>query len=131
MRLCGNDIDESTTALEAGLGWMIGWSNERFIGREALQRQRARACQAPHRVRDGRPWHRAPWLPGGPQRRGDWRRHQRCRRRTRKKAIGMAYVPIDLSKPGTGIEIDVRGRVAQARVVPMPFYKRGRDVLPG
>ena len=43
MRLCGNDIDESTTALEAGLGWMIGWSNERFIGREALQRQRARA----------------------------------------------------------------------------------------
>jgi len=48
-----------------------------------------------------------------------------------KKAIGMAYVPIDLSKPGTDIEIDVRGRVAQARVVPMPFYKRGRDVLPG
>jgi aminomethyltransferase len=48
-----------------------------------------------------------------------------------KKAIGMAYVPIDLSRPGTDIEIDIRGRAAQARVVPMPFYKRGRDVLPG
>ena len=43
-----------------------------------------------------------------------------------KKAIGMAYVPIDLSTPGIDIEIDVRGRAAQARVVPMPFYKRAK-----
>jgi len=40
------------------------------------------------------------------------------------KAIGMAYVPIDHSRPGTGIHIDIRGRAAAARVVPMPFYKR-------
>jgi aminomethyltransferase len=41
-----------------------------------------------------------------------------------KKAIGMAYVPIGQSQAGTELEIDIRGRPAKARVVPMPFYKR-------
>jgi aminomethyltransferase len=43
-----------------------------------------------------------------------------------KKAIGMAYVPIALSPVSTEIEIDVRGRLSKARVVPLPFYKRAR-----
>ena len=132
MRLYGNDIDESTTVLEAGLGWMIGWTNETFIGRDALLRQKERgvsrrlvgfemidrgiARHGYHVVQDGdeigvvTSGTQTPFL---------------------RKAIGMAYVPIDLSKPGTDIEIDIRGRGAKARVVPMPFYKRGRDVLPG
>ena len=41
-----------------------------------------------------------------------------------EKAIGMAYVPIDSTDPGTEFEVDVRGRLAKARVVPLPFYKR-------
>jgi aminomethyltransferase len=41
-----------------------------------------------------------------------------------KKAIGMAYVPVERSAQGSEIEIDVRGRRARARVVPLPFYKR-------
>ena len=44
-----------------------------------------------------------------------------------QKAIGMAYVPTDLSVPDTEIEIDVRGRRLRARVVSMPFYKRARS----
>jgi aminomethyltransferase len=40
-----------------------------------------------------------------------------------KKAIGMAYVPIEHAPAGTEIGVDIRGRVAAARVVPMPFYK--------
>jgi aminomethyltransferase len=43
-----------------------------------------------------------------------------------KRAIGLAYVPVDLSPVSTEIEIDVRGRAAKARVVPLPFYKRAR-----
>ena len=39
----------------------------------------------------------------------------------------MAYVPSGLGEPGTEIEIDVRGRVGKARVVPMPFYKREKN----
>ncbi len=42
MRLYGNDIDESTTALEAGLGWTIGWKKGDFIGRERLLEQKER-----------------------------------------------------------------------------------------
>jgi len=41
-----------------------------------------------------------------------------------KKAIGMAYVPIELTAPGSEITIDVRGRPSRATVVPLPFYKR-------
>jgi aminomethyltransferase len=43
-----------------------------------------------------------------------------------KKAIGMAYVPVAVAE-GAEIHIDVRGRRARARVVPLPFYKRPRS----
>jgi aminomethyltransferase len=42
-----------------------------------------------------------------------------------KKAIGMAYVPAEMAS-ASEITIDVRGRTSQARIVPLPFYKRGR-----
>src|SRR5262245_3888031 len=41
MRLHGNDIDETTTALEAGLSWIVGWKKDDFIGAAALREQRA------------------------------------------------------------------------------------------
>ena len=132
MRLFGNDIDESTTALEAGLGWMVGWTNERFVGRERLLRQKDEGVSRrlvgfemidPGIARHG---HRVleKGAPVGVVTSGTQTPYL-------KKAIGMAYVPVGLSKPATEIEIDVRGRSAKARVVPMPFYKRGRDVVPG
>ena len=40
MRLSGQDIDETTSVLEAGLGWIVGWEKPDFVGREALVRQR-------------------------------------------------------------------------------------------
>ena len=132
MRLYGSDIDESTTVLEAGLGWMIGWTNEAFIGRDTLAQQRAQGVSRKlagfemitpgiarhgYRVmRDGKPvgvvtsGTQTPFL---------------------KKAIGMAYVPLELSSQGTEIAIEIRGRAARARIVPMPFYKRGRDAVSG
>ena len=36
MRLYGNDIDETTTALEADLGWIVGWKKDDFIGADVL-----------------------------------------------------------------------------------------------
>ena len=41
-----------------------------------------------------------------------------------ERAIGMAYVPVGASAVDAGIEIEIRGRRARARVVPLPFYKR-------
>src|SRR5713226_5105878 len=40
MRLHGNDIDETTTALEADLGWIVGWNKPDFVGAEVVRRQR-------------------------------------------------------------------------------------------
>lgn len=125
MRLYGNDIDESTTVLEAGLGWIVGWTNERFIGRDSLLKQKEHGVTrrlagfemvdpgiARHGYRviqDGRP---AGVVTSGTQ------------TPYLKKAIGMAYVPAELARPGTAIEIEIRGRAAKARIVRMPFYKR-------
>src|SRR5439155_5437521 len=41
MRLYGNDIDETTTALEADLGWIVGWKKDDFLGAAALREQKA------------------------------------------------------------------------------------------
>jgi aminomethyltransferase len=48
-----------------------------------------------------------------------------------KKAIAMAYVPAAVAAPGTQVEVDVRGRSSAAIVVPLPFYKRQRNVVAG
>ena len=53
MRLHGNDIDETTTALEADLGWIVGWKKDDFIGAAALRAQKASGVGAQAgRVRD-------------------------------------------------------------------------------
>jgi aminomethyltransferase len=43
-----------------------------------------------------------------------------------KKNIGMAYVPVESSAPGTQIRIGIRSQEAPAKIVPVPFYKRAR-----
>ena len=46
MRLHGNDIDETTTALEADLGWIVGWKKDDFIGARRCARRRRAASSA-------------------------------------------------------------------------------------
>ena len=41
MRLYGNDMDETTTVLEADLGWIVGWKKDDFLGADVLRRQKA------------------------------------------------------------------------------------------
>ena len=125
MRLYGNDMDETTTVLEADLGWIVGWKKEAFIGADVLRRQKQEGVRRKlvgFEVVDraiGRHGYdvfvngeKAGVVTSGTQ------------TPFLKKAIGMAYVPVERSTPGGEIEIDVRGRRARARVVPMPFYKR-------
>lgn len=128
MALYGNDIDETTTLLEANLGWICKLNKGEFIGREALARQKEqgvkrrlvgfevteRGIARDHQdvlingeragvVTSGSP---APYL---------------------KKNIGLAYVPAEFAKEGQEIQIDVRGRAVGARIVPTPFYKRKKE----
>ena len=128
MRLYGQDMDETTTLLEAGLGWIVGWDKNEFIGKAALDEQRAtgvtRRLVGFEMIERGIARHGYDVCLGA-------ERIGRVTSGTQtpflKKAIGMAYVPTAASAPDTELDIDVRGRRRRARVVPMPFYKRARS----
>jgi aminomethyltransferase len=126
MRLYGNDIDGTTSVLEADLEWILSWTKGDFIGREALARQKAsglsRKLVGFEMVDRAIARHGHPVLIGG-QTAGVVTSGTQTP--FLKKAIGMAYVPAS-TPVDAEIEIDIRGRRAKARVVPMPFYKRPR-----
>jgi aminomethyltransferase len=125
MRLYGNDMDETTTVVEADLGWIVGWKKAEFLGSDVLQRQKA--AGAPRKLVGFEVLDRA-IARHGYDAFVDGVRAGVVTSGTQtpflKKAIGMAYLPADRATPGTEFEVDVRGRRARAAVVPMPFYKR-------
>ena len=128
MRLYGNDIDETTTLLEAGLGWIVGWDKAGFIGKDALAAQKAAGVS--RRLVGFEMLDRGIGRHGYAVYDGDepvGRVTSGTQTPFLKKAIGMAYVPIALATPDTELVIDVRGRRLRARVVRMPFYKRARS----
>src|ERR1051325_3355334 len=126
MRLYGNDIDETTTPVAAGLGWVLGWKKEAFIGQERLREQKKNGAEK--RLVGFEMIDRGIARHGYAVVSGD-RRIGVVTSGTQtpflKKAIGLAYVPVEASTPGHEIDIDVRGRRARARIVPLPFYRRG------
>jgi len=127
MRLHGNDIDETTTALEADLSWIVGWKKDDFIGAAALREQKAHGVSrkiAGFEVLDrgiARQGYDA--YVGGTKVGAVTSGTQTP---FLKKAIGMAYLPAEHTTAGNEFDIDIRGRRTRARVVPMPFYKRPR-----
>jgi aminomethyltransferase len=125
MRLCGSDMDENTTALEAGLGWIVGWKKDRFMGAEALRAQKADGVArklAAFEMRDrGIARHGYPVLSGG-QTVGVVTSGTQTP--FLKKAIGLAMVPAALSTVGSVFDIEIRGRRVPAEVVTEPFYHR-------
>src|ERR1044072_7628757 len=125
MALYGHEIDETTTLLEANLGWITKLAKGEFIGREALAKQKEAGVsrrlvgfevtergiardeqevvidgERVGKVTSGSP---APYL---------------------KKNIGMAYVPAESAAAGQAIQIDVRGKLVGSEIVKTPFYKR-------
>ena len=125
MRLYGNDMDETTTVVEADLGWIVGWKKGEFLGSQVLQRQKA---EGPPRKLVGFEMLDRAIARHGYDAYADGAKAGIVTSGTQtpflKKAIGMAYLPPDRTAPGTEFEIDVRGRRARAKVVAMPFYKR-------
>jgi aminomethyltransferase len=125
MRLYGNDMDETTSVLEAGLGWIVGWNKPSFNGHERLREQKAhgisRALVGLEMIDRGIARHGYPIV-----RNGESIGVVTSGTQTPflKKAIAMAYVPVELKAPGSEVDVDIRGRASKARVVPIPFYKR-------
>ena len=127
MALYGNDIDHSTTPLEADLGWIVKLEKGDFMGRDVLERERA---EGPRRklvgfemVDRGIARHGYPIVEGneeiGVVTSG-------THSPTLKKPIGLAYLPLDKSAPGATFTMLIRGKETRARVVPTPFYKRAK-----
>ncbi len=125
MPLYGHEMDENVTPLETGLASYVKMAKDNFIGRQALIEK-----GEPGRMRIGLK------VTG----RGIAR--ENCEVFLENKKIGrttsgthcpylgcavaMALVDSGSVKPGTSVEIDVRGRMIPAEVVPLPFYKRAR-----
>ena len=125
MRLYGNDMDETATLVEADLNWIVGWKKDAFVGHEVLRRQKAEG--APRKLIGFEMLDRAIGRHGYDVY-IDGEKSGVVTSGTQtpflKKAIGMAYLPSARATIGTEFEIDIRGRRARAKVVPMPFYKR-------
>jgi aminomethyltransferase len=127
MALYGNDIDDTTTVLEADLGWILKIEKGDFLGRDVLARQKSEGLT---RMLVGfetegraiaRHGHKAmsEGAEVGMVTSGSFAPFL-------KKNIGLAYLPIALTEPGSRFTIDIRGRMEPAVVVPTPFYKRAR-----
>jgi aminomethyltransferase len=127
MRLYGNDMDETTTVVEADLGWIVGWKKDEFLGSDVLKRQKAEG--APRKLAGFEMLERAIGRHGYDVY-VDGARAGLVTSGTQtpflKKAIGMAYLPIDSTANGTEFEVECRGRRLRATVVPTPFYKRAK-----
>jgi aminomethyltransferase len=128
MRLYGNDIDETTSVLEADLGWIVGWNKPEFLGRDVLLQQKAsgvsRRIAGFEMLDRGIARHGYPVLVEGRE-----AGHVTSGTQTPflKKAIGMAYLPSEVTAPGREFDVVIRDRRARAKVVPLPFYKRPRS----
>jgi aminomethyltransferase len=127
LSLYGNELDETTTPIEAGLGWTVKLDKPGgFLGRDAIARVKA---EGPQRVIVGFEMtgrgiarHGYPLLStsgetigvctsGGPS-------------PTLGKSIGLGYVPPSLAAIDTPLLVDCRGKSIEAKVVKTPFYKR-------
>lgn len=130
MMLCGQDLDEETTPLDAGLSWIVKWKKGDFVGRDALVDQRETGCR--HRLVGfevegrgiARYGHRLTVrdAPGcaGPVTSGAFAP-------TLGRAIGIARLDCGdggLPAPGSAASVTVRGREIDCRIVKLPFYRR-------
>ena len=128
--LYGNDMDETTTPLEAGLSRWVKLDGPDFQGRDALRRQKEegltrrlvglemldRAIPRPHYAvhQDGREVGHVTSGTFSP---------------TLGKGLALAYVASDANAVGTELEVQIRDQAHPARVVKTPFYSRQRSAV--
>jgi aminomethyltransferase len=150
LSLYGNDLDDRTTPLEAGLGWVVKLDGADFIGKQALLAQRAAGVRRRLSgfvmvergvARHGYAIHAAAPSATGGGGASDAGVGQRPGQKAGQKVgtvtsggpgptvgknIGLGYLPTELSEPGTRLFVDCRGKLVEAEVVKGPFYKRAR-----
>ena len=123
--LYGNDMDGTTSVLEAGLGWIVKFEKRDFIGREALLKQKQEGIK--RRLvgfemvgKDIAREHYPVFIHG----RDVGHVTSGSPSITLKKNIGLAYLPAEHASIGSTFHVAVRSKSSEARVVRTPFYKR-------
>lgn len=126
-RLYGHDMDQSTTPLEAGLGWVVKLGKGNFVGRDVLVKQKEDGLS--RKLVGLEMLDRAPARDGYPVAIGETQIGAVTSGSPApflKKNIALAYLPPDHASVGTELSVIIRGRNVPARVVETPFYKRER-----
>ncbi|MGN8067907.1 glycine cleavage system aminomethyltransferase GcvT [Mucilaginibacter sp. SG564] len=122
--LYGNDIDDATSPLEAGLGWVTKFSKT-FTNSEALQQQKqagvSRKLVGFEMIDRGIPRHDYPIVDADGNNIG--RVTSGTQSPSLQKAIGMGYVNTEVAKEGAEIYISIRDNKVKAKIVKPPFYK--------
>ncbi len=124
--LYGNDLDDTTSPLEAGLGWITKFVNgKEFIGRQLLEKQKVegltRKLAGFELLDKGIP--RAGYVLTTPDGEPIGVVTSGTLSPTRKIGIGLGYMKPEFAVPGTKIALDVRGRRLRAVIVKPPFRK--------
>ncbi len=124
--LYGNDLDDTTSPIEAGLGWITKFAEgKNFIDRPLLEKQKnegtVRKLTGFEMVDRGIPRHGYDLVNEAGEKIGTVTSGTMSP--TRKIGIGMGYVKPEYSKPGMEIFVDMRGRKLKAIVVRPPFRK--------
>jgi aminomethyltransferase len=131
MNLYGNDMDENQNPLESGLSWTVSFEDPArdFIGRKALEALKAAGL-------------RKKFVALLLEDRGVLRGHQKVITAagegeitsgtfspTMEKSIALARVPSSIGAPGDRVQVDVRGKLLNARVVKAPFVRNGKILV--
>jgi len=122
--LYGNDINDTTSPIEAGLGWITKFTKD-FTNSEALKKQKevgvSKKLVAFKMVDKGIPRHDYNIVNANGDVIGIVTSGTMSP--SLKEAIGMGYVTVENSKLGSEIYIEVRNKNLKAQVVKLPFYK--------
>ncbi|MDC1373098.1 glycine cleavage system aminomethyltransferase GcvT [Flavobacteriaceae bacterium] len=123
--LYGNDIDDTTSPLEAGLGWITKF-NKDFINSESLKKQKeigvSKTLVGFELSQRGIP--RQGYAIVDAQGNSIGRVTSGTMSPSMGKGIGLGYVPVALKEVGSQIHIQIRNKIVPAMVVKLPFYKK-------
>lgn len=126
MALYGNDIDQTTTPIEASLSWVVKLDKGDFVGREAIEKQK---IEKPKKrliclELEGRAFPRTGYdLISEDQVVG--KVTSGTFSPSLNKPIALGYLPLALTKIGNSVNVKIRDKLFPAQIVKPPFYKEG------
>jgi aminomethyltransferase len=122
--LYGNDIDDTTSTIEAGLGWITKFTKD-FVDSKVLKKQKengvTRKLAAFKMIDRGIPRKEYEIMDAGGNKIGVVTSGTSSP--SLKLGIGMGYISKELSKVGMEVFIEIRGRQLKAEIVKLPFVK--------